>query len=601
MHRLNRRKTLIAIIVATTLMAALFLVGCGSNASKDADKVEQKTYPLVTQLQADQPPTKSEMNLYFVDGTDIPYVSITEFMAYYASFYDDPETGESYLSFNISYPSKMHVLVDRPDNGSYMTIDAEKDTVDFGNFDAFIQFPGSSTLLGLVTLGKSEAGGIGHTVQSGGLAYDRNGHALTFDFSKYNINLVWFDNECYVPLQTLNDIFLAPIYINTIFNGETVVAFGYGIDLGEQIYSVSTGKMSEEFATFNYNELRFMFDNFYGLSAEHDIDEFGEFFLDTGLIDGLSGTDPVEFDNALKKFLGLYIDDLHTAFLARSYLSPDTTANASDDPMANLADAVDNMGISSNTSSFSNLTYAMKRATYYPQLASPDPEVVANGPFLYEEVGDTAIVTFDKFLALKNEYSPAAEVQTPHDTIELIAYAHQQITREGSPIKNIVLDLSNNPGGMTDVAAFTAAWFSGVPTFAVRNTLTGAQTVGDYEADINLDGEFDEDDFLPDGIKFYCLISPRSFSCGNLVPASFKYRSNVTLIGHQSGGGSCIVRPFTTASGASFQISGTSQLSIVRNGSFYNIDQGVAPDVYISDLDTFYDRQRLVEFIHSLN
>ena len=47
------------------------------------------------------------------------------------------------------------------------------------------------------------------------------------------------------------------------------------------------------------------------------------------------------------------------------------------------------------------------------------------------------------------------------DTLGLIFYAHKQITREDSPIENVVLDLSLNGGGAIDAAAVVAAWFLG--------------------------------------------------------------------------------------------------------------------------------------------
>ena len=67
-----------------------------------------------------------------------------------------------------------------------------------------------------------------------------------------------------------------------------------------------------------------------------------------------------------------------------------------------------------------------------------------------------------------------------------------------------------------------------------------------------------------------------------------------------NGGGSCVVRPCTTASGAAFTISSPRQVSFVRNGSLYNADQGIDPDFTISKPETFYDREKLVEFIHDL-
>ena len=120
---------------------------------------------------------------------------------------------------------------------------------------------------------------------------------------------------------------------------------------------------------------------------------------------------------------------------------------------------------------------------------------------------------------------------------------------------------------------------------------------GNYELD--MDGVFDEEDSIADR-NLFCLISPVSFSCGNLVPAALKSSQRVTLLGRTSGGGSCAVQPLSTAYGTLFQISGRLRLSFLKNGSFYDIDQGVDPDFYISDISHYYDRAALTDYISGL-
>ena len=36
------------------------------------------------------------------------------------------------------------------------------------------------------------------------------------------------------------------------------------------------------------------------------------------------------------------------------------------------------------------------------------------------------------------------------------------------------------------------------------------------------------------------------------------------------------------------------------NGSFYDIDQGVEPDYYINDIENYYNREALTDFINHL-
>ena len=111
---------------------------------------------------------------------------------------------------------------------------------------------------------------------------------------------------------------------------------------------------------------------------------------------------------------------------------------------------------------------------------------------------------------------------------------------------------------------------------------------------------FDERDSLLGEYDLYCLTSPESFSAGNLLPWVFKTSGLVTLMGDTSGGGSCEVLPLTTAWGTSINVSGFRRLSFIKNGSFYDIDRGIEPDVVFTKVSTFYDRQKVTDIINNL-
>ena len=141
--------------------------------------------------------------------------------------------------------------------------------------------------------------------------------------------------------------------------------------------------------------------------------------------------------------------------------------------------------------------------------------------------------------------------------------------------------------------------------------MTSAETINCYRTDLNLNGialsnpeggsgNFDPGDTVSGQYNLYCLISPSSFSCGNLVPAIFEQAGGITLIGQRSGGGSNVVFPATTASGMIFQMSGPLQITTYNNGSLYGVDTGVEPHVRLNKAESFYDREALVEMIHNL-
>ena len=87
---------------------------------------------------------------------------------------------------------------------------------------------------------------------------------------------------------------------------------------------------------------------------------------------------------------------------------------------------------------------------------------------------------------------------------------------------------------------------------------------------------------------------------GNTVPAAFKASGKVTLLGRPSSGGACTVQFLSSAWGTYFDISGSSRMSFNKNGSYYDIDQGVQPDFILSRPESFYDREALTEYINNL-
>ena len=590
--------------IFTLSMSMSLMTGCGAaagtggQASGDKYTLEARTYPMRTELDRNGVKER-EITLYFVNGGDIPYVALTEYMPFVGETYKDDDISCPAAEYEITHPVKGHTMVTRTDNGSSMDIDVEKDTIDFLGMDAFVATPTNNAPAAILSLGESGVGGISNLFENDISSYYRAGETLiTYDMSEYLIDFIEVDGECYAPMQTINDLLISRNSKLGVFTGEEVLVSSASKKLIDEMYNAPAQAMSEEFAQYNYNELRFVLDHYYGLKEQHNIQNFGDFFGQTNLITDLTGTDPRKFDMALRRLTTKYLDDGHSGLLKFSFMGGKPDPASEEELFARLND----IGTSTNELAFSSMPARDVRFTYYPDRPEMDPELImTKTPWVYEEIGDTAIVTFDSFAANKVNYYTEADLSNPQDTIELIAYANSQITREDSPIRNVVLDLSVNLGGAADAAAFTIAWFqAGAARITVRDKMTGAESICSYSADVNLDGEFDPDDGLPADVSKYVLISPSSFSCGNLVPAFLKGSNNITLLGKTSGGGTCTVMSFTTASGAVFAISSPLQISMIRNGSMYDIDKGVDPDFVISKYDTMYDREKLVEFIHTL-
>ena len=132
----------------------------------------------------------------------------------------------------------------------------------------------------------------------------------------------------------------------------------------------------------------------------------------------------------------------------------------------------------------------------------------------------------------------------------------------------------------------------------VEDTLTGAYAHECFKADANLDGKFDEKDSLA-GYNLYCITSPQTFSCGNLAASELKHSHVVTMLGQTSGGGTCIILPLSLADGTLLRVSSFRRMTYIKNGSLYDLDLGIEPDIYIAKPADFYRREALADYLNS--
>lgn len=590
-----------------------------AEAAAQAPEIEKKTYPYLYSYDKDKEPVESRMNLYFLNGTDVPYAALSEFMPHMAEM--AKERGEWDLSYEIQSAPNGLYMVYRPDNNSHMFLNPGQDIISFDNYDLFMEEPRGLALVSVLdlpepegmttmdkvnlTLSRLEAGEAISPEEIQALAqaqeqpsntlfalldkpFNRAGKPVKMTLGEYGIDIAEKDGECYVPFQTLVDIFAPPFYVYWIFNTETVICCDRENPLLDRVYEAEARDVSQAMASFNFSELCFNLDTFYGLKDEHGIDTFlNLFLLNPGLMDQLTSTNSRDVDAAMAKLTTTYLDDGHSSFNKSSWYGGKMQGGE-------LLLTLGNLGPSTR-----------QRASISKYLTTARQAVYGDTVPQYEEVGDTAFITFDKFEMKRKkveDYYNIEDPDNPQDTIELMIYANRQVRRENSPVKNIVMDLSLNGGGESTAALFVIAWFTGRAYIDLRAPLSGAETVSYYMADVNLNGLFQNDkgDTVAGGdYNLYCLTSQQSFSCGNLVPACFKESGVVTLIGRRTGGGSNVVRPCTTAIGSVFQISGNKQLTTISNGSFYNIDRGIEPDIVLTRYTSYYDRQGLADLINS--
>ena len=570
-------KKLLSILLILSMFASLGVTAFAA----ETHEITSAAFPLYF----DSDDMGMDVTLYFLDGvTDLPYIEVNDWLSLMDNFFDGPGTDINY-SIETDGPfvtyTRHNSDSEARDNGATMVIDFDKNSIDFMDYNVFCLRGNAATLLDTVTMNLlNEAGEpvLLEKVDTG--SFTRYGDELIFPLSDYGIDLIMQDGLYLVPLQTMSDIVMPNTTMGSFFfNGQCVIVSADISACADLYYAAPTGDRSEALAEFGYNELCMMMDYFYGLKETHRIESFDRLFDDIGFKGPLTGPSAEQADKAIYRLTTDFLDDNHTDWHGFSYLAGPLDYSASGAARTKLFAYLERLNAA--------------KAQFYP-----------DGIPGYEEIGNTAYISFDTFMNLTRngeDYYLVEDLQDfpAEDSIALIMRAHEQIYRENSPIENVVLDLSTNLGGSESAAVFTIAWFLGEAAISGTDNMTGAMGTTTYRADVNRDGVFDEKDTVADK-NLFCLISPCSFSSGNLVPCVFKDSGMVTLLGRTSGGGACSILNVSTAWGTSFQISVNICASFLKNGAFYDVDRGAEPDYVLTVPDSFYDRAALTDYLNSL-
>lgn len=566
------KRTMLAVLLTLSLLLCAFPTAL----AEQAPEISSRTATLYDRTAA----KTSEITLYFLNGqTDIPYIDMDTALHLLSMIREiGPDAG-----FEVTMETEEKQIVFTRENGSHAIIDFEENIIGWDNYNLFITPSYSIQPLDIVSHPGFNADGEPELFNRSSASFYRGSDSMGVRLSDFGIELVYQDGMGYIPLQTFSDLFMAYTYTNLAFNGENVfliLAKELG-DMMELYYAVEPGPRSEALARFTYLETCLSLQFNYGLKEKHNIPSFGTLFEQTDMAERLQSTDALEADVALMDAINGYIDDLHSGFF---YASP----------------YAGNVPVESNVASIST----NRLISHMRKLKMTEMQFFPEGRPPYQEIGNTAYISFDGFeFDADADYYGAlerGELETMlGDTVALIMYAHQQITREGSPIENVVIDLSTNTGGAADAAVYVIAWYLGECDIHLVDAMTGAQSTAVYNIDVNGDRVFDEKDSVAH-LNRYCLISPVSFSCGNLVPCMFKSSCDVTLLGRRSGGGACAVQPLVTADGTIWQLSSRLRLNTVINGSFYDVDEGAEPDIVIDKPADYFDREKLTDYINSL-
>ena len=451
---------------------------------------------------------------------------------------------------------------------------------------------------------------------------------ISFDFKKYGIDLRDDGQAVYFPFATLSDMYSDLYYHAAAFNGERVFVITSNekseieeIDPAFTETAMNHLTRTPEQAAYEYGELCFVIDHFYGMpgraAVESSIQAKG---FDATLDDVQNGkdikkllrsTDMAEYFYGMRALQPILEDGGHTNINPLSGLQePDELGISSSMPEKSKAVGKEHEQISMAIEAweFATLFRILRTSARIDQRAAALP-----GELYYRKKGDTAFCLFDQFgptdyagwEAYYAGMAPMPTVSTEYLGELAVILDALKRADEDPEVKNLVIDLTCNPGGSLDVVMAMTSLIADKSEFYSENVLTGQRQTIRYAVDRNFDGKVDEKDReVSYDLNIAVLTSEKSFSCGNLFPSLMKDLGYL-VIGEQSGGGACAVQKFCTPGGLQYQIS-TSRARLTDN-QWRNIDGGIAPNVPIAlgaptdgvpDYSDFYDLDKLSSIIN---
>ena len=423
------------------------------------------------------------------------------------------------------------------------------------------------------------------------------------DFGAYGIDLhADGKGAVYFPFATLADMYSDLFYHHAGFNGEKVVA-------NTSVNEVNLAEIEPDYykpilanttrpaslAEFNYKELCFAMDHFYGYPGRvqyndalkaKGLDKVLEEDVSTGkTIKSLLLSDKLtDYMLGMMGLTGLYFDG-HTAL--------ELTGNSlGEQPEKDYPELV--AEFQKGSASHPEVIMGMLTAVVPMMSMEQDQQAVhvlrpkAYGEGVtYVKKGDTAVCVFDSFNnrdldAWNAYYAGTGPMPTVGNTKEddMVIFLDALDKAAADPeVKNFIVDITANGGGSLDVVLAMTSLMMDKSYYCVDNALTGQRSIVEYEVDRNFNGTFDAaDKFVHYDLNFAVLTSGTSFSCGNLFPSILK-DNRIPVMGTASGGGACAIQAMCTADGFCFQISSFRARLNSLNGE--SIDPGIIPTLPI--------------------
>lgn len=350
------------------------------------------------------------------------------------------------------------------------------------------------------------------------------------------------------------------------------------------------------------NFLNFALDYFYGLKDYKNIDSFGGDVITGELRANLLSADAATHNQAYIDLFQKTLNEMHTSLIKPSFF-----AGAD----ANFDLSGDNMGtaMSDYYSLYYELSGDMSNSLGIP-IESSDGSTILSVPLVRFE-DNTAFVILNSFTVgtndqIYNEDGTVSDDARQYDTYYFMQYAMQRIEQYAQEndiiIDNVVLDFTLNGGGSLAAMINTLGFLTNDPVqYVTGNLLSGQTSIEYYDIDTDDDSDYADADAY-DMYDWFVLTSPLTFSAANLFAAIVQDMDIATVIGEQSGGGTCSVFTLVLPDGTTTNISGSSAVfqrlnyeqEVAVGGAL--IESGITPDIVL-DSQYFYGNQAIINAI----
>ena len=422
------------------------------------------------------------------------------------------------------------------------------------------------------------------------VVYDGDPEPVQFELGKLGIELHADENEVWFPVSILSSWLTDIAQNRVVCNGDClyVLRDKSAYELDNEYYSteyfgkILTGtERDEDLTAYSYADMGFIFQYMYGYPGRTKLDP--EILRNDG------------FDAALAAY-GEEGQELRKELASRNFKDFwFAMFKLSDGPMedghnsTSLTIGVVDADQTDKYKDFRNYTWSKfdeqgisefvrKYGTANNGIHQVRPEKLALDK--YYKCGDTAVILLGAFTVDEagwdEYYNSGGEL--PSDTMGVAAKGLMKAAQDGE-IRNVVFDLSTNPGGYSDAAMGVLSLMTGRDYLCGYNEQSGQSFRVYFDVDRNLDGEInEEDDKVSYDFNYAVMTSAASFSCGNMFPFLVKEDGGI-VIGDRSGGGSCSIQRAVTSEGFDISISGCKFKLTDRSGS--DFEKGVTPDIQL--------------------